>query len=323
MKFKKYIAEASVKTDTRLTLDETYEHPDSPSVALETVDKFYAPIVNMIKEGKFDEARAELDSLDKELDELEAENAKRKLFKFPKFMINGHRSKVAALRSQLPTNESIDDMDKRCEKCNTLLNDSGTCPKCDDGEEDYEDNSADKLEEELSNKEKLKRAYPELNFDKEAVTEECCVTEQIEELSVRERLKRAYPELNFDSAATVTEECDSNKTIEEELTNREKLQRAYPELNFDSPSFDNVQESFEEDDMFSDYDDEYDIDDDVEMDRRHAALYGGDRMYCDCGHKLSFNEYGSYCPVCSPVDFDEKYSEEEFAKNKFVADDEM
>lgn len=35
--------------------------------------------------------------------------------------------------------ESVADMDKRCEKCNTLLNDGGTCPKCDDGEEDYGD----------------------------------------------------------------------------------------------------------------------------------------------------------------------------------------
>lgn len=317
MKFKKYIAESSVEKDSRLTLDETYEHPDSPSIAMETVDKFYAPIVNMIKEGKFDEARAELDSLDAELDELEAENAKRKLFKFPKFMINGHRSKVAALRAKLPKNESIEDMDKRCEKCNTLLNDGGTCPKCDDGEEDYEDNSTDNLEEELSNKEKLKRAYPELNFDNEVVTEECSVTEQIEELSVREKLKRAYPELNFDSEVTVTEECDSNKTIEEELSNKEKLQKAYPELNFDAPVTDDVTESFDE------YDDEYDIEDDVEMDRRHAALYGGDRMYCDCGHKLSYNEYGSYCPVCSPEDFDEKYSAEDQIETEFIADDEM
>ena len=69
-------------------------------------------------------------------------------------------------------NESVDDMDRRCEKCNTLLNDGGTCPKCDDGEEDYGDmdgalDSDDTVKEELSNIEKLKRAYPELNFDSE------------------------------------------------------------------------------------------------------------------------------------------------------------
>ena len=28
---------------------------------------------------------------------------------------------------------------ERCDRCDTLLNDMGTCPKCDDGEEDYED----------------------------------------------------------------------------------------------------------------------------------------------------------------------------------------
>lgn len=32
-----------------------------------------------------------------------------------------------------------DDMEKKCSKCNTPLNDMGTCPVCDDGEEDYED----------------------------------------------------------------------------------------------------------------------------------------------------------------------------------------
>ena len=32
---------------------------------------------------------------------------------------------------------------EKCEKCGTLLNDMGTCPKCDDGEEDYDDNDLD------------------------------------------------------------------------------------------------------------------------------------------------------------------------------------
>ena len=54
-----------------------------------------------------------------------------------------------------------------------------------------------------------------------------------------------------------------------------------------------------------DYDDDYDDLDDVELDRRHAALYGGDRMYCDCGTKLKMNEWGGYCPKCEPeMEFD-------------------
>lgn len=32
---------------------------------------------------------------------------------------------------------------EKCDKCGTLLNDMGTCPKCDDGEEDYGDNALD------------------------------------------------------------------------------------------------------------------------------------------------------------------------------------
>lgn len=39
----------------------------------------------------------------------------------------------------LNMNESIDDMDKRCEECNTLLNDMGKCPKCDEEEEDLDE----------------------------------------------------------------------------------------------------------------------------------------------------------------------------------------
>lgn len=36
---------------------------------------------------------------------------------------------------------------EKCEKCGTLLNDMGTCPKCDDGEEDYGDNDLDEAVE--------------------------------------------------------------------------------------------------------------------------------------------------------------------------------
>ena len=408
--------------------------------------------------------------------------------------------------------ESIDDMDKRCPECNTLLNDGGTCPKCDDGEEDYgdeqfegcegyrarkygaywfgitgpddlmlrdeenklilfktkdeankyiEDNCKKPLVETMSNLEKLKAAYPELNFD-EPMTEEVVT----EELSNWEKLVRAYPELE-------TEELITEGCVEEELTNSEKLKRAFPELNFDEPVveeveskeplceaegsdiihriidvmsdlakddnkkwaktavdivsvipdnladdlFDKVKSNFTNlklqgsnkskisdelgieidetndtvgelfdiaennnikddpeltkklvmtvlsmiavveptpvlevitfivkiipanlitsvlkiltsvnpstsvgkrivdlvadqfksnkevkedlDDPYADYDDDYDFDDDVEQDHVHAALYGGDRTYCECGRRLEYGEDGyTYCPDC-------------------------
>lgn len=372
--------------------------------------------------------------------------------------------------------ESIYDMDKRCPECNTLLNDGGTCPKCDDGEEDYgdeatkyiEDNCKKPLVETMSNLEKLKAAYPDLNFD-EPMTEEVV----IEDLSNWEKLTRAYPELAIEEP--LTESC-----VEEELTNSQKLKRAFPELNFEesvveevksdehlheaagsdtvhvvgdalkilanddtkqwaktageivniipdnladelfdkvksvcaniklkgstknsvsrqigteiNDSNDTVGELFEIaeennikqdaeltkallmtvlaavaiieptpvlevitliigvvpaevlhkivtmlnslnpatvvgkkiaelisskltkpdsandsketveealDDHYIDYDDDYDFDDDVEQDRVHAALYGGDRTYCDCGRKLEYGEDGfAYCPDC-------------------------
>ena len=277
MKFKKYVKE-SFEVESKInTLDENFLdndwNPDKPSLVQDELERFYGPVKKLIDEGKFEEAKAELEELERDLNELEAENSKKKFFKFPQFMINAERRRIDALKAKLPKNESIDDMDKRCENCNTLLNDGGTCPKCDDGEEDYGDNS--KLEEELS---------------------------------VRERLKRAYPELNFDTVEIKESRADNmteSTLTTEELSNREKLKRAYPELNFDS----SISENIESEDNFE-YDDDYDIEDDVEMDRRHAALYGGDRMYCDCGTKLSHDEYGSYCPRCEPHDPEEVYTEE-------------
>lgn len=353
--------------------------------------------------------------------------------------------------------ESIEDMHKRCEKCNTLLNDGGTCPKCDDGEEDY----GDELEEALTNSEKLKRAYPELNFDNPVEESVKC-----EELSNMEKLIQAYPEL--EESTPITESAESNL---------DKLKRAYPELNFDEPLtegagadtahtvkaamseiakddskkwastvvdvvdvipddfadelFDKIKQRFsnvkvndaqkkqildatgtaidveedtvgkildvidtrddieknakfvktlvtvllgiiaiieptpvleiitalvvalpenviakilsaiqllnpvvagaaiakkirddkneslktaskkvsediegpedEEEEIF-DYDDDYDFDD-VEEDRAHAALYGGDRTYCSCGKKLVRTEWGGYCPDCDNADY--------------------
>lgn len=276
MKFKKYVKESNESALKMNTLNENFLdndwNPDAPSLLQDEIERFYGPIRRMIDGGKFEEAQFELAGLERDLNEFEAENSKKKFFKFPQFMINAERNRIEALKAKLPKNESIDNMDKRCEKCNTLLNDSGTCPKCDDGEEDYGDNS--KLDEELS---------------------------------VRERLKRAYPELNFDTTE-IKESKDDNMTestiTTEELSNKEKLKRAYPELNFDS----SISENIEPEDNF-DYDDDYDIEDDVEMDRRHAALYGGDRMYCDCGTKLSHDEYGSYCPRCEPHDSEEAYIE--------------
>ena len=52
-----------------------------------------------------------------------------------------------------------------------------------------------------------------------------------------------------------------------------------------------------EDDSYADYDDDYDFDD-VEEDRLHSSLYGGDRTYCSCGRRLIRDEWGGYCPVC-------------------------
>lgn len=381
MKFKQYVKE-SVTPPSKVTLDENFldkdYNLDGSSLVQDELDRFYAPVNKLIADGKFDEAKKELDELEADLNDLEATNSKKKFFKFPQFMIDGQRRRIETLRAKLPKNESIDDMNKRCEKCNTLLNDAGTCPKCDDGEEDYEDeikeacsdyhvkkygaywfgivgheglmlrdennklrlfkNKADaqkfidetcnNLKEDMSVREKLKAAYPELNFDN-PVTEDCVKGE----LSNKEKLKRAFPELNFDKepltegtrAALATKVHNAKN---EAFSAREKLKAAYPELDFgdnanegsvnrnldtSSPSVGLVESTGESlnsslnPDEF-DYDDDYEMDD-VEQDRAHAALYGGDRMYCDCGKKLSYDEWGSYCPDCNPPDSDDNVDE--------------
>ena len=136
--------------------------------------------------------------------------------------------------------------------------------------------------EELSNLEKLKRAYPELNFDNtlvEDAKEEPVIDDTIVE--------------NTDAS----EESAIQESIEEELTNIEKLKRAYPELDLDESV-----ETEDDIDEYSDYDDDYSFDD-VEEDHIHAALYGGDLTYCkDCGSRLERNEWGSYCPECDAED---------------------
>lgn len=292
MIFKKYIKE-SVEAPKKLILDEGFDNPDAPSEFTKIVDDTYMPITILIEKGEYAEALQEIEAFEAEIANIEAENSKKKFFKFPQFMLNSNKRKLAELRSMIPTvTESIEDMDKRCEKCNTLLNDGGTCPKCDDGEEDY----GDEIKEELTNKEKLLRAYPELNFD--MPDPELSEDVKTEALSNREKLLRAFPELNFDTPVSSINEG----SCKEELSVRDKLKAAYPELNFDNEVNEEIMPDPQEDELDSWYDDEYDIEDDVEEDRRHAALYGGDRMYCDCGAKLSHDEYGAYCPNCDPHD---------------------
>ena len=50
---------------------------------------------------------------------------------------------------------------------------------------------------------------------------------------------------------------------------------------------------------WDEYDDDYYDLDPVEEDRAFAALYGGDRIYCDCGKRKVPDEDGYYyCPDC-------------------------
>ena len=368
MKFVKYTNESVAAK--KLILAEDFGD-SSNSLVKDELDKFYNSLEKKIASGDIEGATKELEELEADLASLEAENAKKKFFKFPQFMIDGQKKRLAAYRAKLTKNESIDDMDNRCQKCNTLLNDMGTCPKCDDGEEDYGDElkealydanksyksittnpemateiaqiaqralklndyEAETLEHDINNlranewvedfAELPDSASAKQLFFTHAVTPEEKFEESLTErtMSVREKLKNAYPELNFDTPIHESAVC------QEELSNREKLKKAYPELNFDTVVSEEIQTealsnkekliqaypgvfSFESSDMteeYEEFDDEYDFDDDVEMDRRHAALYGGDRTYCDCGKKLVMTDWGSYCPDCEPDTAEEEH----------------
>lgn len=69
------------------------------------------------------------------------------------------------------------------------------------------------------------------------------------------------------------------------------------DVDIDTEEIDDYDDSLS--DRWDDYDDDYDDLDPVAQDRMHAALYGGDRVYCDCGTKRVADEYGYfYCPEC-------------------------
>lgn len=209
--------------------------------------------------------------------------------------------------------ESVEDFDRRCEFCDTLLNDMGTCPKCDEGEEDYgdkdtdieeslkDDSCAETVTEELSVRDKLTKAFPGVfsfdpNYDpsSEVISEDVQITET---MSNKEKLVKAFPGVfSFDDSEVIQE---SRECVTEAISAREKLERAFPDVSFNWEASQDVDTPVVEEmsDEYSDYDDDYDIDD-VEQDRIHSSLYGGDRMYCDCGAKLVMDEWGGYCPHC-------------------------
>lgn len=167
-------------------------NPDAYPYVTELVDNFYGPIYKKIKDGKFEEAKAEIDELDLDLKDFIATNSKRRFFRFPQFMVDAQKKQMQALHraydravataedTQLAVAESYDKEGKaeKCEFCGTLLNDMGTCPKCDDGEEDYGDldeaihhnisGLSDEIEEEIYHyvMDEFRGNAPSSSFDK-------------------------------------------------------------------------------------------------------------------------------------------------------------
>lgn len=96
---------------------------------------------------------------------------------------------------------------EKCDKCGTLLNDMGTCPKCDDGEEDYGDDDLDEAAKSVFERDALKvLAYVRKNPD--CYNEETDVEELLNDLNERGvfNIPAKAPGFKCADAENVTEE---------------------------------------------------------------------------------------------------------------------
>lgn len=96
---------------------------------------------------------------------------------------------------------------EKCDKCGTLLNDMGTCPKCDDGEEDYGDEGLDEAAKSVFERDALKvLAYVRKNPD--CYDEDTDIEELLNDLNERGvfNIPAKAPGFTCDDVENVTEE---------------------------------------------------------------------------------------------------------------------
>ena len=96
---------------------------------------------------------------------------------------------------------------EKCDKCGTLLNDMGTCPKCDDGEEDYGDEELDEAAKSVFERDALKvLAYVRKNPD--CYDEDTDIEELLNDLNERGvfNIPAKAPGFVCDDVENVTEE---------------------------------------------------------------------------------------------------------------------
>lgn len=150
---------------------------------------------------------------------------------------------------------------------------------------------------------KLTDAFPEL--------EESVSTD--EEDSIREKIRlyfadHPYP-ADMDTEDIAEEVAENLFDIDYTDTDSDMSYIIFSEVEHYLDSIDSTDTAWDE------YDDQYEFDNEddvVEQDRMHAALYGGDREYCDkCGSKLVMDEWGGTCPKCNSKEvFDAKYDDD-------------
>ena len=124
-------------------------------------------------------------------------------------MANQEDGRVVFKLSKVLFGESYDEdgNPEKCDKCGTLLNDMGTCPKCDDGEEDYGDEDLDEAVKSVLERDALKvLAYVRKNPD--CYDEDTDIEELLNDLNERGvfNIPAKAPGFTCDDVENVTEE---------------------------------------------------------------------------------------------------------------------
>lgn len=175
------------------------------------------------------------------------------------------------------------------------LKQQGRLPKVDTPAEEVEDEPAPAVDIDYTPDTRdpfvrLTDMYPELE---ESVSND-------EEDSIREKIRlyfadHPYP-ADMDTEDIAEEVAENLFDIDYNNTDSDMSYIIFSEVEHYLDSKDSTDTAWDE------YDDQYEFDNEddvVEQDRMHAALYGGDREYCDkCGSKLVMDEWGGSCPKC-------------------------
>ena len=292
--------------------------------------EMYAPLADAIKEGDYDKARNMYDEYMADLEEFKSTCVKQHQKNFCTIqseLLSKYKEQIDAMNDPVPVavNENVEQDPETSKNTRPNRTLAETLDSDEHKIERYE-TDIDELYKFMMNKthtdymegrlaadkyaEFLKSVYDALD----AVTmpedkvEECVESEPVVEATEGKRqfkphTIRLLKLIGSDLVEGIEDPEENKEVLDEGCTDDCKEQQDTEELEEEiNSSIDddyNIQDESDVECTWDDYDDEYSMDP-VEQDRAHAALYGGDREYCECGEKLEHDEWGGYCPVCNP-----------------------